>query len=327
MRQLIVLAVLVFLVGLHDARADQLDRAEKQVVVNRVGKLLSERYIFPEKADLAKATIITALETGAYDGITNPSTFATRLTDDLRSVTHDLHMRVIVSAEYLAAMTRAPSAAQVPDKAGFAAVDRLKGNVGYIKLDAFPSLKSFRPVANIAISNIASTDALIIDLRENGGGEPESVAYLCSFFFNPKTPVHLNDLIARVPSTRTFSASNFWTHQVPISYLNKPIYLLTSSQTFSGGEEFANDLKIQKRARLIGKETTKPVARIPRAASNWMKKRFGIFIPWGRATRKIPLRRVIGRELGFRLTKPLKPIKRSKPLCWRLRKMATSDRH
>jgi len=117
-------------------------------------------------------------------------------------------------------------------------------------------------------------------MRDNRGGNPESVAYLCSFFFDPKTPVHINNLIYRKPGTNEFTTTEFWTKSVTTSYLSKPVYLLTSRRTFSGGEEFVNDLKVQKRAKVFGEATgggANPGGDIP------INLRFGIFIPSGRA--------------------------------------------
>jgi len=275
---------LLLLANSEGVWARAFDNAEKQVVVVRAGELLSQRYIFPEKADQARTVISNAMKTGAYDDIADPSAFAVRLTDNLRSVTHDPHMKVFVSAEQFT--TPSPSAGMTRPlmRAGFAAVDRLKGNIGYIKLNAFPPIGSFRPIAGLAVSNLMSTNALIIDLRDNGGGEPESVAYLCSFFFDPKQPVHLNDVVARVPGTRTFKREEYWTKPVPSSYLHKPVYLLTSKLTFSGGEEFAYNLKVLRRARVVG-ETTAGGAHPTDYAE--LDKRFGMFIPWGRAENPI----------------------------------------
>jgi hypothetical protein len=105
------------------------------------------------------------------------------------------------------------------------------------------------------------------------------VAYFCSFFFDPKTPVHINDLIYRKPGTNDFITTEFWTKPVATTYL-KPVFVLTSSRTFSGGEEFVNDLKVQKRAKLFG-ETTGGGANP--GGDMLIDDRFGVFIPSGRA--------------------------------------------
>lgn len=259
------------------SQVTSLDRSEKDAVVENIGDMLTVNYVFPDRAAMAKAKIANALAAGDYDEVVDPSIFAQRLTTDLQSVTHDRHIRVFTSDGQRPPSDLPPPP---PSNAGFARVDRLKGNIGYIKLLGFPPPGPFDLVGAQALADLAGTDALIIDMRDNGGGSPDSVAYLCSFFFDPKTPVHLNDLIYRKPGTTEFTTKEFWTKVVKTSYLNKPVYLLTSKRTFSGGEEFVNDLKAQKRAKVFGETTgggANPGNVLP------IGTRFSIFIPSGRA--------------------------------------------
>ena len=264
------------------AWAQVLDKTERQAVVTRAGELLTERYIFPDRAEQAKVRINQALTNGDYETITDPASFAAKLTSDLQSVTHDKHMRVFVNNSSPAPAQ--PSAGPVRrTNAGFMAVDRLKGNIGYIKLNGFPAIEPFKPVADQAMADLADTRALIIDMRENGGGSPETVAYLCSFFFDPKKPVHINDLVVRNAGTDTYRRAEFWTKPTPTFY-KKPVYLLSSAKTFSGGEEFLYDLKTQKRAKLIGQASgggANPGGAPP------INSRFAFFIPDGRAENPI----------------------------------------
>ena len=258
------------------ARAQPVDKAEMQAVIAKADEELNQRYIFPDRAAEAGAKIKAALAAGDYDAITDPKAFADRLTADLQAVTHDKHMRVV-----LPALLDAPAASiAVRTNTGFAAVERLKGNIGYIDLRGFPPLEAFKPAANRAMADLAGTKALIIDLRSNGGGDPGAVAYLCSFFFDPRKPVHVNSLVFRKPGTKTYTAEKFLTVPVPTSYRDKPVYLLTSGATFSGAEEFAYDLQTRGRAILIGATTgggANPGGGRP------LNPRFGMFISTGRA--------------------------------------------
>ena len=263
--------------------AAPLDKAERQAVVTRAGALLAERYIYPDRAQQAKAKITEALATGAYDGIDDPAAFAQRLTDDLRSVTHDKHVRV----SYEGPGRGGPIAVPLPpppSNGGFVRVDRLKGNIGYIKLDSFPMMPIFAPAADAAMRDLAGADALIIDMRDNGGGSAESDSYFGSFFFDPKQPVQLNSIVHRTPDTDTFTTVEFWTRPVASAYLNKPVFILTSARTFSGGEAFIYDLKARHRAVIYG-ETTGGGANP--GGGQVLDPRFGIFIPTGRAENPI----------------------------------------
>lgn len=133
---------------------------------------------------------------------------------------------------------------------GFEKVERLEGNVGYVDLRGFfPADEAGETVAS-AMSFLANSDALIIDLRKNHGGSPVTVALVSSYLFD-STPVHLNDLYFR-PQNET---RQFWTlAYVPGKrFPKKPVYVLTSKETFSGGEEFASNLKVLKRPRSSAK--------------------------------------------------------------------------
>lgn len=269
------------------AAMQPLDPAEKRAVVEKAGELLTANYIFPDRAAEAKSKIDAALAAGEYSGIATQQAFADKLTSDLQAVTHDKHMRVFFTVSPPPAPPLGAALAPAPPRqhAGFARVDRLKGNIGYIKLQGFPpSAGPFAAVANQAMADLVGTDALIIDMRDNGGGSPDGVAYLCSFFFDPKTPVHINSFVNRKSGTLDFTNEDFYTRPVSTSYLGKAVYLLTSVRTFSGGEEFVYDLQTQKRARLIGAVTgggANPGGRRP------LNPHFAIFIPRGRAVNPV----------------------------------------
>ncbi|HWY63281.1 MAG TPA: S41 family peptidase [Rhizomicrobium sp.] len=257
------------------------DNAAKLDTVAKIGAVLTNRYVFPDRASQAKAKVDAALAAGDYDSIGDPNEFAQRLTADLQSVTHDKHMRV----SYMGGLPPAggqqtPPSAPPPTNGGFARVDRLKGNIGFIRLMGFPTPSIFDPAANDALRDLADTDALIIDMRDNGGGSAESDSYFGSFFFDPAKPVQLNSIVNRTQSTTEFTTTEFWTKPVATPYMNKPVYILTSKRTFSGGEAFIYDLQVQKRISIYGETTgggANPGGMFP------VGPRFGIFVPTGRA--------------------------------------------
>ena len=124
--------------------------------------------------------------------------------------------------------------------------------MGYLKFNFFGDTEICGPVASREMAKLADVDALIIDLRENGGGSPDMVAHVSSYLVSKR--VHLNDLWTR----RTNEMNEFWTRpEVPGKKIrdNVPVYLLTSRRTFSGAEEFSYNLKNLKRATNVGETT------------------------------------------------------------------------
>ena len=210
---------------------------------------LREGYVFPDKGAHAADALERSLEAGAYAGVTDPVRFAQEVTDQLRAVTNDSHMRVIFGSPF--GRQPPPSA---PRDAGFE-IKRLDGNVGYIHLARFVPPDVFDPAADDVMRELSDTAALIIDMRDNGGGHPASVAYLVSFFLDSGKRVHINDLIWRNRGTSTFKTESFWSSPTPVRYSGKPVYVLVGPKTYSGGEELAYDLQVLKRATVIGAKT------------------------------------------------------------------------
>jgi C-terminal processing protease CtpA/Prc len=135
---------------------------------------------------------------------------------------------------------------------GFRSVSILAGNVGYLDLRNFRRADLARETALAAMSFLAGAQALIIDLRENGGGRPEMVAYLASFLFGGE-PFVYSTLERRCDGTTTRHS----TERVPdgLNSAGKPIYVLIAPRTFSGAEAFAYELHARKRALLVGETT------------------------------------------------------------------------
>jgi hypothetical protein len=135
---------------------------------------------------------------------------------------------------------------------GFMRVERLPGNIGYVDFRAFMPPAVAGDTATAAMTFLASTEAVIFDMRQNGGGDPAMVAFVTSYLFGSQ-PVHLNDFYFR-PTNETRPS---WTlPYVPGKRLtNKDVYVLTSSLTFSGAEEFTYNLKHLKRATVVGETT------------------------------------------------------------------------
>ena len=238
-----------------------MDAAGRNRVIDRALALLEEHYVFPDVAAKMAVAVRESQKRGAYDALSDPLAFRARLESDLRGVSRDKHLDVI----YNATPMPEPSAADgdpAQQRERFAAmlkrrnhcferVERLPGNIGYIDLRCFGPAEIIAETAAAAFTFVGHSDALIVDLRENTGGDPTGVALVTSYVF--ATPTRLNDLYFR----RANRTEQFWTQaSVPGRRLpGADVYVLTSSRTFSAGEEFAYNLKNLKRARIIGEVT------------------------------------------------------------------------
>ena len=264
-----------------------IDAATRTQAIDTILKRLNESYVFPDIAKKMDESIRERVAKKEYDQITSAKQFATTLTNDLQAVSHDKHLRVRYSNEAIPERgpRQEPTAEEREQRKrdltwmnhGFSKVERLRGNIGYLEFLNFMDEELGADTVAAAMNFVNGTDALIIDMRNNGGGNPAMVALVCSYLFGPE-PVHLNDLYWR-EGNRT---DEFWTKKEIAGkrYLNKDVYVLTSKRTFSGAEEFTYNLKNLKRATIIG-ETTGGGAH-PGGGFR-INEHFGMFVPTGRA--------------------------------------------
>jgi hypothetical protein len=262
------------------------DARQRQAAVEGLAKALRSHYVFADVGERTAKTVTQKLVRGFYTEPTAEA-FAAALTEDLQGWAKDRHLRVRFDPTFRGSGD--PDAEPSPEQMarfralfarqnfGVNKVAVLPGNVGLVDLRAFPPLKLAAEVLSAAMALVARTDALILDLRHNGGGDPETVAFLCTYFFPEGSRVHLNDIYTRTRN-RT---EEFWTlPSVPGARYGNPVWVLTSARTFSGGEEFSYDLQTQKRATLVGEPTgggANPGGPVPIGGG------FVAFVPTGRA--------------------------------------------
>lgn len=235
---------------------------EKAAVIEAVCQQLEAEYIFPDITQRYVRELQENLRSGRYDGIDDPPGFAEAITGDLAEVHEDRHLRIRFDPQWVSneksreeldpvAVERSQWWARTTNY-GFEEIEILPGNVGYLKLNSFSYEPQAYDVAIGALRVLANADALIIDLQSNGGGSPEMVQFLCSYFLaNPRK--HLNSFTYRDPEKLT----QYWTY----TYLPGPrldeveLFVLTSENTFSAAEEFAYNLKNLERAVIVGETT------------------------------------------------------------------------
>jgi hypothetical protein len=234
------------------------DAALRKQLTDGVSAELRKSYVDPALGGQMADAIRRHAAAGAYDAITDPDLLALHLTDDLRAISHDLHLAVNFAGFDATQFDGPPPPAlkaqyqadELRHNCGFDKVEILQGDIGYLKFDGFSPVDLCAPTANAAMAFVAHTDALIFDLRDNGGGDPAMVAYLESYLFDKAT--HLDDIYDR----RSDETRQFWTGPVAGDRMaSQPVFVLTSKRTFSAAEQFSYDLKALKRATLVGEVT------------------------------------------------------------------------
>jgi len=238
------------------------DAATRDAVVEQLARELDARYVDVARGAALARTLRERLRAHAYDAITSAAALEQRLNADLAADSHDKHLHVEYSPDVfpLAMADAKPDPEQAAFELaqmkrmnyGFDSVQRLPFNIGYFKIDLLmpPAETAARFAA--AMTLLQDTRALVIDLRENHGGEPATVALLCSYLFDQRT--HLNDIWHR-KDNRTDEA---WTSDKlagPRYGAQREVIVLTSHETFSAGEDLAYALKNLHRATLVGETT------------------------------------------------------------------------
>jgi hypothetical protein len=255
-------------------------------IVTKALALLRENYVFPDQAERIAAEIEARLAAGDYDDL-DEIALTERLTEHLQAASEDKHLRVRLgggpSPRGNGPGPRPESADPSRDRAdrdradeerdgqagrearrlkmrqrarldnfGIRRIERLDGNIGYLDLRRVASPESAGPAVAAAMELVAGTCALIIDLQRNGGGSPHGVVLWCSYLF-PEGPTHFNDIF----DANTGETRQFWSYPyLPGSrYLGRPVYVLTSSRTFSGAEDLCYTLQSLGRAEVIGETT------------------------------------------------------------------------
>jgi hypothetical protein len=261
----VILVLWVSVLFGQETKAPALDAAKKQAIVDEIAGVLNKNYIFAETAKKMEEQIRGRLKSGGYDASATAPQFAQAVSKDLFEVSKDRHIGFAYNPEMAANIRRLQSRSEDEvkkarergllasrrDNFGFRKVERLPGNIGTLDFRVFDSPDRAGATAVTAMNFLAYCDAIIVDLRQNGGGDPAQIQLISSYFF--REPAHLNDLYYRATDT----TENYWT----LPYVPGPkavdadLYILTSARTFSGAEEFTYNMKNLKRATVIGETT------------------------------------------------------------------------
>lgn len=275
-----------------DGAPPAMDADPRRALVATLADRLRRLYVHADAGEAMAQALPRALDDPALPAWPDGHALAAALTTRLQAVRADAHLRVRWFAQPLpepgadaagpdAAQAEAAAAAEA-DHHGIHRVERLDGGIGLLELRQFHPPACSAASVSAAMTLLAPSPALIIDLRRCRGGEPDMVAFLSSYLFD-ETPVHLNSLYIR-PEDRLQA---YWTlAEVPGRRYGsrRPVLLLGSRQTFSAGEEFAYSLQARRRATVVG-ETTRGGAHAGEV--HRLDAHYAVFIPDTRAVNPV----------------------------------------
>jgi retinol-binding protein 3 len=257
-------------------------------LIDTINLNLENNYIFPDKARIITKHLRSQTKKGAYALFSaEPQKLASQLQADIYRIHRDPHMFVEYNPGWPGHTQVEPRPSEEEAKwfaklvkdnnFMFKRVELLPGNIGYFPFNGFVEhVKEAKPIIASAFGFLANSSAIIIDLRENQGGEPEMVSQLESYFFKEKTP--MNFLVNRSNRDTTFYFAD--PAKTDGLTLSMPVYILTSKKTFSAAEDFSYAMQQAGRATIVGEVTgggahpTKPfsvgqgfIVQIPSARS------------------------------------------------------------
>jgi len=232
----------------------KLDTRTQKRVIEAAATNLREHYVDRPLGQQVADSLLAQERNGGYDGVTDPAAFADLVTQQMRNMNADATLTYF--RQILPQPTGAPTAQQLAgyrremeeSNCTFEAVQILKDNVGYFKLNSFPDASVCGAKAVSAMAELNHADAVIFDLRDNRGGFPAMTTLIASYLFDHPEYWY---------NPRENTTEHSWTAS-PVRgnrLADKPVYILTSRTTISGAEQFAYDLKMLKRATLVGERT------------------------------------------------------------------------
>lgn len=243
--------------------------ATRSAVVAAAARTLRENYVFPDVAERMAADLESRQQSGELAAFSDPAAFAAHVTERLQAISKDKHVRVSYSPK-LTGQASLPILNPFPDfmNFGFYRVERLPGNIGYVDLRSFMLQDGVPDTLAATMRLLARTDALILDLRKNGGGQMQMQLLLASYFLPAPT---------RWADTRLRDRPTIeWTTLASVDgprYLDKPLVILTSHHTFSAAESFPYHLRRLRPVTLVGETTggaANPGMTVPLGADFYM---------------------------------------------------------
>lgn len=248
----------------QEATAAAATKVNPRTVVADIKRILNENYVLPEMRPQLAAALDKGLAAGRYN-VSDPGILSERINADLTAVAHDGHLGMHFDAKQSADLAARPAGAGADDAPpteeeirfadrlnhGILQLKVLPGNIRYLEsVGFFWGGEKTKEAYDNAMRFLKGGDAIIIDMRQNGGGSPDAVRYMISHFLQPNTPI--------VTFYMRGQAGDRWSSLGALpagSLAGKPLYVLTGGRSASAAEEFIGHVGGYKVGELVGEKT------------------------------------------------------------------------
>jgi hypothetical protein len=267
-----------------------IDAATRAAIVDSITAAIDSIYVLEEPARRIVAGLRKNLANGDYDELTDPAAFAQKLYEDAQAISHDGHFRIAAMRPLDPAVAEAQRDEDPADverrrrlrrarNYGFKKVEILSGGVGYLRFDQFAHGDEAFAAAAAAMNFLANSNAVILDLRYNGGGSASMIRFICGYLFEENAHLINWDIRAENKTVQSYSADYVPGRRIT----EQPVYILASGNTFSAAEEFTFDLRNLERATVVGDTTGGGGHTVASLIFDFDSFRIGMRIPYGRA--------------------------------------------
>ena len=267
-----------------------IDGLTRAAIMDSITAVIDSVYVLEEPAKLIVKGLRKNLADGEYDNLTDPVEFGQRLFEDAQAISHDGHFGIMAMPPLDPAVVAAD---QDEDPAeierqrriykamnyGFRKAEILPGGVGYVRFDQFAHGDDAFRAAAAAMNFVSNSSAVILDLRNNGGGSASMIRLIAGYLFAEKVHLINWDIRAENETVQSYSADFVPGQRI----IDQPVYILTSDRTFSAAEEFTFDLKNLNRATVVGDTTGGGGHTVAGYTFEFDGFRMGIRVPYGRA--------------------------------------------
>ena len=228
---------------------------DKEEIIKEINSLLNEYYLFPEVAQKIIQRINENFKKGMYNEVYTPLNFSNVITVDLQSINNDSHLKLKYDPDDTIGRLKPKLEHRIElsrkENFGFEEIKILNGNIGYLKLNRFENPVFAGDTLTAAMNFLCNTDAMILDIMNNPGGNIPMGELMASYFFNDRKHLSSFDFREYDVTHHTYTFPYVYGKQ----YINKDLYILISANSASAAESFAYDLKHLKRALVIGEQS------------------------------------------------------------------------